>query len=63
MSVNIQEEIKEQCREFMVDHYLSFGAFPIEFECNDIVHPFCDYMGWFSDDELNEIIAEAKEPV
>jgi len=56
----MQEEIKEQCREFMVDHYHSFGAFPVEFECNDVVYPFCDYMGWFSDDELNEIIAEAK---
>lgn len=55
MSNNISPEIKQECREFLADHYQAFEAFPIEFECDNKLYSFDEYMAWFSDEELEAI--------
>ena len=52
---SISPEIKQECREFLADHYHVFEAFPIEFECDDQLYSFDEYMAWFSDEELEAI--------
>lgn len=49
------QEAKEACFEFVSNYYSEQGKFPREFTFCGVVFPFCDYLGWFSDEEIEDM--------
>ena len=49
------QEAKEACFEFVGNYYSEQGKFPREFTFCGVVFPFCDYLGWFSDEEIEDV--------
>ncbi len=49
------QEARDVCFDFIKNYYLEHGMFPREFEFEGVCFPLCDYLGWFSDEDIDEM--------
>ncbi len=49
------QEARDACFEFVSNYFSEHGRFPREFNFEGVLFPLCDYLGWFSEEEIEDI--------